>query len=187
MSDPSNPNGDWQQVPTTPPASAQGYPPPSQGYPPPQAAYPPPPVGYPPQQPPPGYIPPPQGYPPQPPYAQTSTPMSETSAAAIAYLTFIPAVIFLVTEPYKRMPLVRFHAIQCIALTVVAIVISIIVGICIAPLILTGFWFVAHLISRLLDLAFILVWLLCIVKASRGEWFKLPVIGDFALKQAQTR
>jgi uncharacterized membrane protein len=182
MSDPSNPNGDWQQVPSTPPTSAQGYPPPTQGYPPPQGGYPPP------QQPPPGYAPPPQaGYPPQQPpqYAQQGTPMSETSAAAIAYLTFIPAVIFLVTEPYKRMPLVRFHAIQCIALTVVAIVISIIVGIVIAPLILTGFWFIAHLISRLLDLAFILVWLLCIVKASKGEWFKLPVIGDFALKQAQ--
>lgn len=183
MSDPSNPN-DWQQVPGTPadPAAQQGYPPPAQGYPPPQAAYPPPNAGYPPQQPPPGYVPPPQGaYPPQP----QGAPMSETSAAAISYLTFIPAIIFLVTEPYKRMPLVRFHAIQCIALTVVAIAVGIVLGVIMVPLMMTGLWVVAHLLSRLVNLGFIIVWILCIFKASKGEWFKLPIIGDFALKQAQ--
>ncbi|HZL28307.1 MAG TPA: DUF4870 domain-containing protein [Acidobacteriaceae bacterium] len=178
MSDPSNPQGDWQQVPHTPadPAS-QAYPPPSQGYPPtPAGSYQPPPAGY---------TPPPQaGYPPAPVPPQ-SAPMSPTSVAAISYLTFIPAIIFLVTEPYKRMPLVRFHAIQCLALTVVAVIVSIIVGVIMVPLMVTGLWFVAHLLSRLVDLAFIIIWILCIFKASKGEWFKLPIIGDFALKQAQ--
>jgi uncharacterized membrane protein len=30
---------------------------------------------------------------------------------------------------------------------------------------------------------FFIVWLLCILKASKGEYFKLPLIGDFAAKQ----
>src|ERR1700744_5243793 len=116
MSDPSNPN-DWQQVPGTPPnAASQGYPPPAQGYPPPQAAYPPPDAGYP---------PPPTGYPPQQPPPQ-ATPMSPTSVAAISYLTFIPALIFLLIEPYKQIPFVRFHAIQSIALNIVWFAFSII-------------------------------------------------------------
>ena len=187
MSDPSNPN-DWQQVPGTPPnAGSQGYPPPAQGYPPPQAAYPPPdagypppPAGYPPQQPPPGYPPPQGNYPPQP----QGAPMSESSAAAISYLTFIPAVIFLVMDPYKRMPLVRFHAIQCIGLTVVAIVVGIILGVVMVPLMFTGFFSIARLLDHLVNLAFFIAWLVCIIQASQGKWFKLPIIGDFARKQA---
>ena len=44
------------------------------------------------------------------------------------------------------------------------------------------------IVSSLLHLAVFLcifiAWLMCIIKASKGEWFKLPVIGDFAAKQA---
>ena len=52
-----------------------------------------------------------------------STGISENAAAAISYITIIPAIIFLVLEPYNRMPLVRFHSIQSIALCVTAIII----------------------------------------------------------------
>jgi uncharacterized membrane protein len=40
-------------------------------------------------------------------------------------------------------------------------------------------------INLLIGLGFFIAWLMAIVKASKGEWFKLPVIGDFAMKQAQ--
>jgi uncharacterized membrane protein len=179
MSDPTNPNGDWQQVPSTPvdpaasgvpPTSGAGYPPPGQAYaPPPQGGYPPP--NYPPQGPP-GYVPQAVG-------------LTSNTAAAIAYLTFIPAVIFLILDPYKRDPFVRFHAIQCLALTVVSIAVGIVLAIIAVPLVMAGMWTVAHLLSRLVNLAFFVVWLICIIQASQGKWFKLPVIGDFSLNQAR--
>jgi uncharacterized membrane protein len=184
MSDPSNPN-DWQQVPGTPPNSAsQGYPPPAQGYPPPQAAYPPPdagypppPTGYPPQQPPPGY-----GAPPQ------ASGLSDTAAAALAYVTIIPAIIFLVMEPYKRVPLIKFHSLQCIFFCVAAIVFDILLSIVwgIVAHIVPFLALFGLIIWPLVSLAFFIIWVLCIFKASKGEWFKLPIIGDIAMKQAQS-
>jgi len=116
--------------------------------------------------------------------------MSESSAAAVAYITFIPAIIFLVIEPYNKMPLVRFHSFQSIALAVVAFVLQVavsIVGIAIAFIPFLG---LLSLLFTLVHLAlfvlFFVVWLMAILKASKGEWYKIPFIGDFALKQAQS-
>jgi uncharacterized membrane protein len=175
MSDPTNPSGDWQQVPSTPPdpsnvppASAAGYPPPPQG-------------GY---QPPPNY--PPQG---PPGYAPQAAGLSSTSAAAISYLTFIPAVIFLVMDPYKRDPFVRFHAIQCIALTVVWFVVAMVMSMLAGMMLFANGGFGTLSLFGLLywcvRLVVFIVWLICIVSASQGKWFKLPVIGDIAMKMSQ--
>ena len=94
---------------------------------------PPPPGGYasapgggytppPPQGPPPGYGggPGPQ-YPPPPPPPSAGQGLTSNAAAAISYITFIPAVLFLVLEPYNRDRFVRFHAWQSIALWIVAV------------------------------------------------------------------
>ena len=102
--------------------------------------------------------------------------MSDNTTAAVSYLTIIPAIIFLVLAPYKNSAYVRFHSIQCIALA--------------------GVWFFGNIVVALIpgvgrilifpfELAVMIGWIICIVKASRGEWFKLPVIGDFALGQAK--
>jgi uncharacterized membrane protein len=40
------------------------------------------------------------------------------------------------------------------------------------------------MLTRLIWLAWFLIWVLCVVKAVNGERFKLPVIGDLAAKQA---
>lgn len=109
------------------------------------------------------------------PTVQSAGGLSPNAAAAIAYVTIIPAIIFLVIEPYNRIKLVRFHAVQCIGLTIVAIAVSLI-----AALIPVVGWLAQPFIS----LAFLIVWIMCILKASKGEFFKLPVIGDFAEKQA---
>jgi len=187
MSDPSNPN-DWQQVPNTPTDPA-AYPPPSQGYPPPQQAYPPPNQGYPPPPPgsypppPSGYVPPPQGgYPPVPP--PQATPMSPTSVAAISYITFIPALIFLLIDPYKQIPFVRFHAIQSIALNVVWFAVAILFVVLLIPFHMVGMFTILGLIHMCIRLLLFIAWLVCIIQASQGKWFKLPIIGDIALKQS---
>jgi uncharacterized membrane protein len=114
-----------------------------------------------------------------------STGISENAAAAISYITIIPAIIFLVLEPYNRMPLVRFHSIQSIALCVTAIIIQ--VGVEIVQMALhfvPGVWMLFSLIHLVIALLIFLAWLLAILKASKGEYYKLPVIGDFAARQA---
>jgi uncharacterized membrane protein len=119
--------------------------------------------------------------------APTAGGLSETAAAAISYITIIPAIIFLVIEPYNRMRLVKFHAIQCIALHVAWI------AVWMATMILSAVLHFIPLVGVLfffLDMAiaigFFVAWLLCILKASKGEYYKLPVIGDFAAKQANS-
>jgi uncharacterized membrane protein len=111
--------------------------------------------------------------------------LSPTAAAAIAYLTCVPAIVFLVLDPYKRIPFVRFHAIQSIALFVVWVLVWIVLGIVFTPLMFAGAWGTMHLIGEIVKLAFLIGYLVAIIQASQGKWFKLPVVGDFALKQAQ--
>ena len=49
--------------------------------------------------------------PPPPPTPSSAQPgLSDSAAGALAYFTFIPAIIFLIVEPYSRNPFVRFHA-----------------------------------------------------------------------------
>jgi uncharacterized membrane protein len=102
--------------------------------------------------------------------------LSDTAAGAIAYLTIIPAIIFLLVEPYRSRPFVRFHAIQCIGLSIVAAVLRIIVGF--MPY---HFWSLYLLVNLIVFIA----WLIAIVSAAQGKWFKLPMIGDIALQQSR--
>jgi len=40
------------------------------------------------------------------------------------------------------------------------------------------------LLSMVVTLAFLVVWVVLVVKALQGEMFKLPVVGDFAERRA---
>jgi uncharacterized membrane protein len=115
----------------------------------------------------------------QTPQTPTAAPggLTENSAAALAYVTIIPAIIFLVIEPYNKMPFVRFHAFQCIAFAVVLTVIH---------LVLIFIPVIGWIISLLVTLGAFAIWLITILKASKGEWFKLPVIGDWAMTQSKS-
>jgi uncharacterized membrane protein len=109
--------------------------------------------------------------------------LTENTAAAIAYITIIPAILFLVLEPYNRMRLVKFHSIQCIALHVAWVVVWVAVTILhFIPFL--GVLFL--LVDLVLFVVFFIAWLLCILKASKGEYYKLPILGDFAEKQANS-
>lgn len=113
--------------------------------------------------------------------------LSENAAAAIAYITIIPSIIFLVLEPYNRMRLVKFHSIQNLALAVAWIAIWI--GITILHVVMHFIPFIGVLfllVDLLVSVGFFIAWLICILKASKGEYFKLPIIGDFAEKQANS-
>jgi uncharacterized membrane protein len=121
-----------------------------------------------------GYTPPP-GNPAQPLGAQG---LSENSACALAYVTFIPALIFLLVAPYNQNPKIKFHSIQMLALSVVGFVVMFAVSLLLFIPIL-GF-----LIYLVTAAAMLGVWVMCIFKASQGSAFKLPFLGDFAAQQS---
>jgi uncharacterized membrane protein len=108
-----------------------------------------------------------------------SLPMAENVAGMLAYFTIIPAILFLLIEPFNRNRFVRFHAFQCLftcgALIVLHIVLSIFSHI--LPFLMFGLW-------SLLGLAELVLWILLVVKAYQHEMFKLPIVGDMAEKQA---
>src|SRR3954467_4563543 len=51
--------------------------------------------------------------------------LSDNAAGGLAYITVIPAIIFLILEPYNRSSFVRFHAWQCIFLTIGCVVVDV--------------------------------------------------------------
>ncbi len=135
--------------------------------------------------------------PPAQPYAQPGAPaqpvaaaggMTDNVAGLLCYvLGLITGVLFLVIEPYKNNPFVRFHAFQSIFFNLFAIalsiVLSIVSGIIFAalPFSIWGLW---SMLTMLVWLAIFAVWVLLLIKAYQGQRYKLPVIGDLAEKQA---
>ena len=106
--------------------------------------------------------------------------LSDNAAGAIAYVTIIPAIVFLVMEPYNKNSYVRFHSWQSIFLCVIALAVSWVLrffSFGFAPLM-----FLALL--PLVELAWLVIWIICVVNAVQGKRFKLPVIGQLAEQQA---
>ena len=111
----------------------------------------------------------------------SSSGLTDNVAGALAYVTFIPAIVFLVLEPYNKNKFIRFHSFQCLFLTAALIALGIalsivgmipIIGLITIPL---GF---------LLWIGSIVLAIVLILKAYQNQMFKLPVIGDMAEKQA---
>jgi uncharacterized membrane protein len=117
------------------------------------------------------------------PPAMSQSGLSDNAAGGLAYVTIIPAIIFLVIAPYNRNSYVRFHAWQSIFFSIACIVIDIAVGV-FARLPFIGL--MSLFIWPLLGLLFLIVWIILLIKAFNGERFKLPFIGDLAEKQANS-
>jgi uncharacterized membrane protein len=104
--------------------------------------------------------------------------------AALAYVTFIPAIVFVLIEPFKRNRFIRFHSFQSIFLTLATIVIAIALRILFSVLVLIPL--LGHLLAWLVIpvalLGWGILWLVLLVKALQGETFKLPLIGNLAEK-----
>ena len=114
---------------------------------------------------------------------QISSSLSDNAAGAIAYITPIPAILFLILEPFNKNRFVRFHSWQSILLCVATIVINVALGILLS--LLWAFVPFMHLfIWPLIQLFWFIVWLVCIFKAWGMKEFKLPIIGTIAEQQA---
>ena len=112
--------------------------------------------------------------------------LPETLAGAMAYCTIIPAIVFLLVEPYSKNRFVRFHSLQCIGVCLVTLVVGAmlrVVGFVLFFIPVLGHLLV-WLLSMVVTLAFFVVWVVLVVKALQGEMFKLPLVGNFAERRA---
>ena len=109
--------------------------------------------------------------------APTQAPASglqDNVAGLLCYL-LIPAIIFLVMEPYNRNKFIRFHAFQAIFLEIGWIIVNAVLGM---------LAFIGLFILPVLWLGFTILWVVCMIKAFQNQMFKLPMIGDIAERQA---
>ena len=109
--------------------------------------------------------------------------LADSTAGALSYITFVPAIVFLFLAPYSSSSYVRFHAWQSIFLNVAAFVINIVLSMLVA---LTFFMgpIAFYALIRGIWIVWILLWILCVVQAVNGKRFKLPIIGNIAEKLA---
>jgi uncharacterized membrane protein len=107
--------------------------------------------------------------------------MTDNVAGMLAYVTIIPAIVFLVVAPYNRNRFLRCHAWQCIFLCIAWTVLWIVLSI-FAHIPFLG-W-LSILLWPLIGLGGLILWIVLLLKANQGKMFKLPMIGDMAEKQA---
>ena len=107
--------------------------------------------------------------------------MTDNVAGMLAYVTIIPAIIFLVVAPYNQSRFVRFHSFQSIFFNVAWIVLW--VALSIVGMIPVLGW-ATLIIWPLLGLGGLIIWILLLIKANQGQMWKLPIVGDMAEKQA---
>lgn len=112
--------------------------------------------------------------------ASATSGMADNVAGMLAYVTFIPAIIFLMTPPYNQSRFVRFHSYQsiffCVAVAAIQIGLTIL---SVVPFLI----FLTAPLHALVALGAFIVWIILLLKANQGQMFKLPVIGDMAEKQ----
>ena len=115
----------------------------------------------------------PTAVPAKPDLGKTSMGLRPNLAAVFAYtLGLVSGLVFFLLE--KENKFVRFHAMQSICFSVTLFLLGVVVSF--IPV-------VGPALVILLDLAGLAIWVVFMINAYRGEWFRLPVIGDFAAKQ----
>jgi len=125
---------------------------------------------------------------------KSSTGLDENLAALLSYIAgWISGLAVFLIEKDSR--LVRFHAMQSLLLNILVIVVGIVVWVVTVVL-----WLVSTQISGILSalvslvatlfwivfaIAILIAWIMCLIKAYQNQYFKLPVIGNFAEKFSQ--
>ena len=119
-------------------------------------------------------------YPPYPYDAPQTRGLPENVAAGLAYITVVPAVLFLLIEPYRRNTFVRFHSWQSIFLFIAIAAVRSVEMMLVAMLPSA----MAFAIGSLFSLLFFIAWLVATIKAFQGDRYSLPLIGSFAERTA---
>ena len=104
----------------------------------------------------------------------------------VCCLGLVLSIIFAITEKENRF--VKFHAFQSLFLTGVQIVVGIVIGLLGYVLALALHMIDMELLAWILILGlrfllfgiFLIFWIIAGIKAYGGQWYKLPIIGEFA-------
>lgn len=126
--------------------------------------------------------------------AKSSTGLDENIAALLSYVFgWLSGLIFFLIEKDSR--LVRFHAMQSLLFNVLVGILATVLWIVlfiffmiatqVSGLMTTLLTLVSTLIWIVLLIAIIVGWVMCLIKAYQSQYFKLPVIGNFAEKFSQ--
>ena len=107
--------------------------------------------------------------------------MADNVAGMLAYVTIIPAIVFLVMEPYNKNRFIRFHSFQCLFFAATLLVLHIGLSIFAFVPFMALITLPLHL---LISLGGFILWIVLLLKANQGQMYKIPVIGDMAEKQA---
>ncbi len=107
--------------------------------------------------------------------------LTDNLAGALAYVTIIPSILFLVMQPYNRNRFIRFHSFQNIFFAIAWIALWIVLNIIVH---IPFLGWLTLLIWPIVGLAGFVIWLVLVLKAYQGQMFKLPMLGDIAEKQA---
>lgn len=109
--------------------------------------------------------------------------------AASAYLTFLPALAFLLRDPFRKNAFVRFHSIQCLLFWLVSIAAAVLVRLSVLLLLFVPLVgpLLALLVVTIAALAALFLWIVLFVKAVQGERFGLPVIGELATQYSRSQ
>ena len=142
------------------------------------------------QQPPPGYPPPPQGYGEMPPEMAAQKDANDNKLMAILCYFSLLWLVPLLTKTHEKSPFTKFHLNQGILLLALQVVYWIVWGLLsltrTASTVIIGFsiyttytrpWW-AVLITSALSLFILVLAIIGIVNAAKGEQKKLPLIGD---------
>lgn len=107
--------------------------------------------------------------------AKTSMNLEENLAGLLCYvLGWITGIVFLVLE--KENKFVRFHAFQSLLTFLPLTVLAWILG-----------WipFAGWVLAGLVWILILILWLILMFKAYKGEKYKLPIVGDIAERQTE--
>ena len=106
---------------------------------------------------------------------KSSTGLTSNVAGLLCYVAgWISGIVFLVIE--KESKFVRFHALQSIIpfgiLSIVQLILSVI------P-------FIGWILVPIVWVLMVILWIILMIKAYSGKQWKLPLVGDWAERQAE--
>jgi uncharacterized membrane protein len=108
----------------------------------------------------------------------TPLPSEDRAAAAVAYLTLVPAAVILFLPAFRNNRFVRFHAWQSILLWGVFFVLTF--GALFLSNVTAALVFL--LFGILASLAMLFLWIVLSLKAWQGERFEVPLFGELAAR-----
>ena len=125
---------------------------------------------------------------------KSSTGLDENIAALLSYVFgWLSGLVFFLIEKDSR--LVRFHAMQSLLFNVLIAIVAIALWVVFAVLFLVGtqisgvistlLTLVATLLWFVFGIGILILWIMCLIKAYGRQYFKLPIIGNFAEKFSQ--